>query len=55
MFLTETWLELNNIATILIETAPPNYEFFEVCISGKRGGGVAAIFINVFQGKRVIW
>ena len=55
MFLTETWLEQNNSATVLIETAPPNYNFFDACRSGKRGGGVAVIFKNVFQGKHVIW
>uniref|UniRef100_A0AAQ4R0Q9 Endonuclease/exonuclease/phosphatase domain-containing protein n=1 Tax=Gasterosteus aculeatus aculeatus TaxID=481459 RepID=A0AAQ4R0Q9_GASAC len=51
MFLTETWLEQNNSANILIEAAPPNYNFIDVCRSGKRGGGVAAIFRNIFQGK----
>ena len=55
IFLTETWLEQNNSATVLIETAPPNYTFFDACRSGKRGGGVAVIFKNVFQGKHVIW
>ena len=55
MFLTETWLEQNNSATVLIETAPPNYNFFDACRSGKRGGGVAAIFKNVFQGKQMLF
>ena len=42
MFLTETWLVQNNIATVMIETAPSNYNFFDVSRSGKRGRGVAA-------------
>ena len=55
MFLTETWLEQNNSATVLIETAPPNYNFFDVCRSGKRGGGVAAVFKNAFQEKQILF
>ncbi|KAK0139908.1 hypothetical protein N1851_023184 [Merluccius polli] len=53
LFLTETWLEQNYSATILIETAPPNINFLDVCRSGKRGGGVAVIFKNVFQGEQM--
>ena len=51
MFLTETWLEQNNSATVLIETAPPDYNFFDACRSGKRGGGVAAVFKMYFRGN----
>ncbi len=47
MFLTETWLEDNCSATVLTETAPPNFNF----ISVRRGGGVAALFKDVYQCK----
>ena len=52
MLLTEKWLEQKNSATIVIETAPPNINFLDVCRSQKRGGGVAVVFKNVFQGKQ---
>ncbi len=41
MFLIETWLEDNCSATVLTETAPPNF------------GGVAALFKDVYQCKQV--
>ncbi len=49
MFLNETWLEDSCSATVLNETAPPNFTFLSVC----RGSGVAARFKNVYQCKQV--
>ncbi len=53
MFLIETWLEDNCSATVLTETAPPNFNFISVCRTVRRGGGVAAIFKDVYQCKQV--
>ncbi|KAL0151420.1 hypothetical protein M9458_053206, partial [Cirrhinus mrigala] len=36
MFLTETWLEDNCSATVLNETAPPNFTFMSVCRAVRR-------------------
>ncbi len=44
MFLNETWLEDSCSATVLNETAPPNFTFMRVCRTVRRGGGVAALF-----------
>ncbi len=44
MFLNETWLEDSCSATVLNETAPPNFNFISVCRTVRRGGGVAALF-----------
>ncbi len=53
MFLIETWLEDNCSATVLTETAPPNFNFISVCRTVRRGGGVAALFKDVYQCKQV--
>lgn len=52
LFLTETWLENDCNATVLIETAPPCFNFFNVSRVGKRGGGVAALFQDTFECKQ---
>ncbi len=49
MFLIETWLEDNCSATVLTETAPPNFNFISVCRTVRRDGGVAALFKDVYQ------
>ncbi len=49
MFLIETWLEDNCSATVLTETAPLNFHFISVCRTVRRGGGVAALFKDVYQ------
>ncbi len=53
MFLIETWLEDNCSATVLTETAPPNFNFISICRTVRRGGGVAARFKDVYQCKQV--
>ncbi len=53
MFLIETWLEDNCSATVLTETAPPNFNFISVYRTVRRGGGVAALFKDVYQCKQV--
>ncbi len=53
MFLNETWLEDSCSATVLNETAPPNFTFMRVCRTVRRGEGVAALFKDVYQCKQV--
>ncbi len=53
MFLNETWLEDSCSATVFNETAPPNFNFISVCRTVRRGGGVAALFKDVYQCKQV--
>ncbi len=53
MFPIETWLEDNCSATVLTETAPPNFNFISVCRTVRRGGGGAALFKDVYQCKQV--
>ena len=53
MFLNETWLEDSCSATVLNKTAPPNFTFMSVCRTVRRGGGVAALFKDVYQCKQV--
>ncbi len=53
MFLIETWLEDNCSATVLTETTPPIFNFISVCRTVRRGGGVAALFKDVYQCKQV--
>ena len=48
MFLTETWLDQNNSAAVLIESAPPGFIFMNESRVHKRGGGVAILFKNSF-------
>ncbi len=35
------------------KTAPPNFNFTSVCRTVRRGGGVAALFKDVYQSKQV--
>ncbi len=51
MFLNETWLEDSCSATVLTETAPPNFNCIRVCRTVRRGGG--ALFKDVYQCKQV--
>lgn len=53
MFLTETWLDLNNRAVVLAESAPPDFNFIDAPRVDKKGGGVAVIFSDVFQCSQV--
>lgn len=53
IFLTETWLTKHNNAAVLIETAPPNYSFIHEARAGRKGRGVATLFNNVYQCKRL--
>ena len=53
MFLTETWLDENNSGAVLIETAPPNFYFLHENRAHRKGGGVATIFNNAFQCKKI--
>ncbi len=53
MFLNETWLEDTCSATVLNETAPPNFNFTSVCRTVMRGGGLAAIFKDFYQCKQM--
>ncbi len=53
MFLNETWLEDSCSATVLNETAPPNFNFISVCRTVRRVGGVAALLKYVYQCKQV--
>ena len=49
MFLTETWLEQNNSAAVLIESTPPGYGFISEARVSRRGGGVAVLFNESFH------
>ncbi len=49
----ETWLEDTYSATVLNETAPPNFNFTRVCRTVRRGEGVAALFKDVYQCKQI--
>ena len=53
MFLTETWLNENNSASVLIETAPPNFHFISSVRELRKGGGVATLFKDVYQCKQL--
>ncbi len=53
MFLYETWLKNNCSATVLNETAPPNFNFTSVCRTVRRGGGAVALFKDVYQCKQI--
>lgn len=39
--------------TLLNEAAPRNFSFMNKCQTGKKGGGIAAIFKSVFQCKEI--
>ncbi len=53
MFLNETWLEDTCSATVLNETAPPNFNFTSVCRTVSMCGGGAALFKDVYQCKQI--
>ena len=53
MFLTETWLDQNNSTAVLVESTPPNYSFISEARVNRRGGGVAVLFKNSFQFKKL--
>ncbi|MDG2555400.1 hypothetical protein P7M41_25725, partial [Vibrio parahaemolyticus] len=53
MFLTETWLNENNSAAVLIESAPPNFHFISSVRELRKGGGVATLFKDVYQCKQL--
>ena len=55
LFLTETWLDQTNCDTVLIESAPPDFEFLNATRPSKKGGGIAFLFKALFQYKHVIW
>ena len=50
IFLTETWLG-NDGAFALGVACPPNYHFIQSVREGKRGGGLAYIFSDIFKFK----
>lgn len=53
MFLTETWLDQDNSAAVLIESTPPNFNFMSAARVHKRGGGVAILFNDSLQCKKM--
>ena len=53
LLLSETWLTECSCCAILNEAAPTNFSFMNKCLTGKKGGGVAAIFKSVFQCKEI--
>ena len=53
MFLTETWLEQNNSAAVLIESTPDGYSFISEARVSRRGGGVAVLFNESFHCKQL--
>ena len=52
MFLTETWIEQNNSAAVLIESTPPNFSFMSQERMHKKGGGVAILFNDSIQCRK---
>lgn len=55
MFLTETWLDQNNSAAVLIESTPPNFSFLSEARVNKKGGGVAILFNESLQCKQMCY
>ncbi|XP_073804016.1 uncharacterized protein isoform X1 [Danio rerio] len=53
MLLTETWLDDSCSAAVLNEAAPLNFDFLSVCRVNRRGGGIAALFKDVYECKQV--
>ncbi|KAF7650332.1 hypothetical protein LDENG_00127590, partial [Lucifuga dentata] len=47
LFLTECWLS-STAAVTLIEASPPDYSFLFSARQGKKGGGIATVFSNMF-------
>ena len=55
LFITETWLDIDNQKQILIESAPPNFKTLDVVRSHKKGGGIASFFRDNFNCKRTLF
>ena len=53
MFLTETWLDQDNSAAVLIKSTPPNFSFMSEARVHKKGGGVAILFNDSLQCKQM--
>ena len=53
MFLTETWLNEENSAVILIESTPPNFNFISEPRVLRKGGGVAILYNESLQCKQM--
>lgn len=53
MFLTETWLDQDNTAAVLIETTSPNFSSMSEARVHKKGGGVAILFNDSLQCKQM--
>ena len=53
MFLTETWLNENNSAAVLTESAPPDFHFISSVRELRKGGGIATLFKDVYQCKQL--
>lgn len=55
MFSTETWLDQDISAAVLIESTPPNFSFMSEARVHKKGGGVAILFYDSFQCKKLFY
>lgn len=53
IFLTETWLSVNNSDTVLIESAPPGFIFINEARIHRKGGGVAILYKETLQCKKM--
>ena len=53
MPLTETWLNDCSAKTVVIKSAPPNFNYTNVSRVIMKGGGVAALFDDSFQCKHL--
>ncbi len=53
-YLTETWLDQNGTIS-LIEACPPPYTFLQKVHCGKKGGGIAAIFMQTLACKEIVF
>jgi len=53
IFLNDTWFEDSCSGTFLNETSPPAFTFMSVRKVGKRGGGLAALFKDVYEYKQM--
>ena len=51
----ETWLDLANNMSTLIESATPNYNFMSAIRENKKGGGIATIFNASFQCRQSLF
>ena len=52
LFVTETWLDKESKAPILIESTPPNFRSLDVVRTHKKGGGIATFFRDIFNCKQ---